>query len=143
MSSPSQSKSRSRNSGKKNELKDVSKEERLNDEDLELLEQICSSVNYDEISFETWCDQHDSLNLIVNAVLSNSEAKAGCKKNVSWTRKIITRLQDGSLREKKERISRDIEFPPNTIAGDTKELSDLGDVKKNQIGNVRVIVKII
>lgn len=136
--SPSRPKS---NSADKNITK--KKKNDLTKDELGLLEELCSSTEYDEISFDEWRDCHNSLDLVITVNLEFTEAKRGTKKMVSWTRTLFQVFRDGAIREKRESITKEIEFPPGVNEGHTIILSGMGDQKKDFRGDVKVIVRII
>lgn len=105
----------------------------------DLLNEIDSQVDLTDISFESWCQYNDSLDLATEIVLSPAEAQAGGQFEVRITRSIET----SQKRKRKETLVEKVQIPANSQNGSSIFLENKGDERSGKVGRLRIIVKIL
>jgi hypothetical protein len=115
---------------------------KLSRSDMEALDEFCSNVEIEEISFTKWQDFHNDLNLLIPYFLRQEEALAGCEKQISWVRSVVSDPKKKKETLIKQKVTHKFTFPPNTRDGYTIIVPDQGDQSGESVGIARIVVKI-
>ena len=113
----------------------------LSEEDIHAIDTFCDQWDFEEISLDRWGEVHGSLDLLLELPVTRAEAKTGCRKELHFVR---TTSCDSSINkatsQKKIRVQRYIDVPPNSKNKDEIVLEDQGDVDRNEKGNLTVVL---
>ena len=101
----------------------------------------CSSVQYEEMSFENWCQKHKKLDLEIPIFLTRVQLTATFRTVVKLTRTIRTSTAQGH-QEKREKIEKELVLGPDTDPCKAIRLRGLGDVIDDQAGDLWIIIRL-
>ena len=105
------------------------------------LQEFCSGVKYEEMSFDSWCQKHKKLDLEVPIFVTRSQLSATFRTVVRITRTIRTLTAHGH-KEKREKVERELVLGPDTDARNAIQVKGLGDAIDDQVGDLWIIIKI-
>lgn len=109
--------------------------------DFDFLDEFCSGVELEELSFTTWCEHHRCLDLQLTLHISLHEAKNGCAKQLEYSR--TTRVErNGQIEVSREKHKVSVLVPPNTTDQQTIRIEGLGDCDQNGQGDLQVIIRV-
>lgn len=97
------------------------------------LEEFCQSVQFEEISFESWEVSHSDLDLRVPCFIALHAASQGGEQPIQFSRSI------NSTRKPTTHV---VSFPPGTADGQEVRVLGLGDEANGKLGDLIVIVRI-
>ena len=101
---------------------------KLTDKDYQVLEDFCNSFDYDEISFDTFCEINKISDVYLSLKLSESECAAGGKTKLSFVRKVKNKCSiDDSVFVEKVRVDIVIKWPKGSKVGDQIIVCEQGD----------------
>jgi hypothetical protein len=110
-------------------------------DDEQALQEFCSAVHYEEMSFENWCQKHKKLDLEIPIFVTGTQLSATFRAVVKFSRTIRTHSAQGH-QEKREKIEREVVLEPSTDCPRAIKLKGLGDVEGDQAGDLWIIIKI-
>lgn len=111
-------------------------------DDFEALDQFCSEVDIEEISFEMWRDKHSSLDLIYHLSLTADEMRDGCEKAIIFSR---TFRESADINDRPRRMKTEftVQVPPKSHHGLELVVKGQGDASTQVVGDLRVIIQLI
>lgn len=109
--------------------------------DEQALQEFCSAVHYEEMSFENWCHKHKKLDLEIPIFVTRTQLSATFRTVVKLSRTIRTHSAQGH-QEKREKIEREVVLGPDTDCKKKIKIKGLGDVDGDQAGDLWIIIKI-
>lgn len=105
------------------------------------LDAFCSSIQLDEINFQSWCHQHENLDLEIPLVVSEESLSFPFHAVVKFSRQIRTqsahghtvvriKVEQGISLETRKDLEKPLVFP------------GMGDTRDGRSGDLRVIIRI-
>ncbi len=110
------------------------------DEEQELKE-FCTAVQYEEMSFENWCQKHKKLDLEIPIFITREQLSSTFRTVVKLTRMIRTSTAQGH-QEKREKIEKELVLGPDTDLCKTIKFCGFGDVIDDQAGDLWIIIRL-
>ncbi len=110
------------------------------DEEQEL-QDFCSAVQYEEMSFENWCQKHKKLDLEIPLFVTREQLTSTFRIVVKLTRTIRIHSAQGH-QETREKIERELVLGPDTDCRKAILLRGLGDVLDAEAGDLWIIIKV-
>ena len=120
---------------------DEKKGEGLCPNDLDALDEFCSSFEFDDIGFEAFCGAHDNLDICLPLMLTPDEIKNGGKRAIEFTRTVKVQTPEG-LRITKEKLYIEVSWQSGSSHGDVICIENKGDKDhQDNEGNLLVTLK--
>lgn len=110
-------------------------------DDEQALQEFCSGVHYEEMSFENWCQKHKKLDLEISIFVTRTQLSATFRTVVKLSRTIRTHSAHGH-QEKREKIEQELVLGPDIDSPKVIRIKGLGDIVDNQAGDLWIIIKI-
>ena len=110
----------------------------LSSTDILALDRFCNDLNYEEISFESWQETLEDLDLVVPLWVSTDLASGGGENVVRFHRKV---RKNHKSRGSREPVSFTINLPVATQQGDTFVYSAQGDRLADKAGDLIIVIR--
>ena len=111
----------------------------LSPNELDALKQICEEVAHEDISFESWQQSMDDLDLVVPIWVSKDFASSGGISLVQYSR-TLRDVKGGQPR--RERTSLNLTIPSGVKDGHRVTVPNCGDKAAERIGKLTVIINL-
>jgi hypothetical protein len=102
-------------------------------DDLEALDDFCSSIELEDISFDAFCESNNCLHVRIRVLVSEQEFTGGGKRKVDFTRTVKVSTPKG-VKVTKEKVSYEVTWKNGTCVGDVICVEKIGD--KDQDGEI-------
>jgi DnaJ-class molecular chaperone len=120
---------------------DENMEEGLSGEDLDALNDFCSSFELEDISFDAFCEVNASLDVCLHLRLTAKECEDGGSRQIEYTRTVKVSTPSG-VRVTREKVIVEVTWNEGACHGDVICVDDQGDKDHtDQTGNLVVTIK--
>ena len=108
--------------------------------ELDDVEKFCKEVGYEEISFDSWCEHHSSLDLSFFIFIPRDEVPNGFSKEIVMSRTVSKHGPQGKV-VTKEKVRHLVNVPPNITEGHQIVIKGGGDLEADRHGDLIVNVR--
>lgn len=97
------------------------------DDDLDALDSFCQDLDFEDMSFDDFCELNESLNLQFKVSLNLTELKDGGTRTIEYTRTLTVKTESG-LKVRKEKVFVEVVWRKGAKHGDVIMLEGKGDI---------------
>ena len=110
-------------------------------DDLDALDDFCSSFEFEDISFDAFCEMNSCLHVRLTISVSEKDCASGGSRKIDFTRTVKVSTPDG-VKVTREKVSCEVTWKSGTCIGDVICVEDLGDKNHDgEIGHLYVTLK--